>query len=44
MIRNVYCEVKVAATIEAGILAVDVHPCFVVDSSEIQMCPFPSPV
>ena len=44
VVRHVNCEVEVAAAIEASILAIDVNPCFVVDGSEVQMCPLASPV
>jgi hypothetical protein len=41
---HVYSEMEIAATIETSILAVNVDPCFVVDSSKVQVCPFSSPV
>ena len=44
VISHVNREVEIAAAIEASILAVDVNPCFVVDSSEVQMCPLAGPV
>ena len=44
MIRHIDCEVEVAATIEASIFAIDVHPRFVVNGSEVQMCPLTSPI
>ena len=44
MIRHIDCEVEVPAAIEASILAIDVHPRFVVNGSEVQMCPLTSPV
>jgi hypothetical protein len=44
MIRHVNRELEVATAIEASILAVDVNPCFVVNSSKVQVCPLASPV
>ena len=44
VISHVNCELEVAASIEAGILAIDVYPCFVVDGTEVQVCALPSPV
>ena len=44
MIRHVNRELEVAAAIEASILAIDVNPCFIVNSSKVQVCPLASPV
>ena len=44
MICHVDREMEIATAIEACISAIDVNPCFVVDGSEVQMCPLASPV
>lgn len=44
VVGHIHSEMEVASTIETCILAVDVHPRLVVDSTEIEMCSSTSPV
>ena len=44
VVGNINSEMEVTSTIKASILTIDVNPRLIVDSAEIEMSPFTSPV